>query len=224
MNVALVTGSGKKRVGSVVADALAQHGYALAIHYRSSAAEAEESATAYRQRGLEVLLVQADLRDEAAVKSMIQQVVDRFKRIDVLVNCAAEWKSKKLEEVTAADVRHYFELNTLGTFLCCQHAGRLMVEQSRTERSDEQLRPTSLDGRNTREQPEHDCEYFAVFEPRVAAECEHPGPGEDRVGDNQASDLRGHGRARIDELDPGKGKQQHACRPDAERPRVWPQE
>lgn len=127
---ALVTGSGKKRVGAVVADALALRGYALAIHYRSSAAEAEESAAAFRKRGVEVLLVQSDLRDEAAVKSMIQQVVDRFKRLDVLVNCAADWKSKKLEEITAADVRHYFEVNTLGTFLCCQHAGLAMVKQS----------------------------------------------------------------------------------------------
>lgn len=127
--VALVTGSGKKRVGSVVADALAQRGYALAIHYRSSAAEAEESATAFRQRGVEVLLVQADLRDESAVNGMIQQVLDRFGRLDVLVNCAADWRSKKLEEVTAADVRHYFEVNTLGTFLCCQHAGLVMVKQ-----------------------------------------------------------------------------------------------
>jgi pteridine reductase len=129
MKVALVTGSGKKRVGSVVADALAQRGYALVIHYRSSAVEAEESANTYRQRGVEVLLVQADLREEGAVKTMIQRIVERFGRIDVLVNCAADWKSKKLEEVTAADVRHYFEVNTLGAFLCCQHAGLAMVKQ-----------------------------------------------------------------------------------------------
>jgi pteridine reductase len=129
MKVALITGSGKKRVGSVVADALAQRGYALAIHYRSSAVEAEESAADFRKRGVDVLLVQADLRDEAAVKGMIQQVLDRFQRLDVLVNCAADWKNKKLEEVTAADVRHYFEVNTLGTFLCCQHSGLAMVKQ-----------------------------------------------------------------------------------------------
>lgn len=129
MKVALVTGSGKKRVGSVVAEALAQRGYCLAIHYRSSANEAEESAAAFRQRGVEVLLVQADLRDEIAVQEMIHRIRKRFGRIDVLVNCAADWKSKKLEDVTAADVRHYFEVNTLGTFLCCQQAGLAMAKQ-----------------------------------------------------------------------------------------------
>ena len=42
--VALVTGSGAKRVGSVVADALARRGYAIAVHYRSSATEAADTA------------------------------------------------------------------------------------------------------------------------------------------------------------------------------------
>jgi len=41
--VALVTGSGKKRVGSVVAEALARRGFAIAVHYRSSATEAGET-------------------------------------------------------------------------------------------------------------------------------------------------------------------------------------
>jgi pteridine reductase len=50
-------------------------------------------------------------------------------RIDVLVNAAAIWKSKRLEEVTATDVRGFFEANTLGTFLCCQQAGLAMVQQ-----------------------------------------------------------------------------------------------
>ena len=130
MKVALVTGSGKKRIGWHVADALSQRGYALAIHYNTSEVEAEEAAALFDQRGAEAITVQADLRDEIAVKAMIQHVLDRFGRIDVLVNCAAEWWSKKLEEVTAADVRYLFEVNTLGTFLCCQHAGLAMVKQA----------------------------------------------------------------------------------------------
>src|SRR6476619_888696 len=55
--------------------------------------------------------------------------MERFGRIDVLVNAAAVWKSKPLEMVTAADVRLHFETNALGTFLCSQHAGLAMVEQ-----------------------------------------------------------------------------------------------
>ena len=52
-----------------------------------------------------------------------------FGRLDVLVTAAAVWDRRKLEETTAADVRREFEVNALGTFLCCQQAGRIMVGQ-----------------------------------------------------------------------------------------------
>ena len=115
--VALVTGSGKRRVGSHVADALAARGYALVIHYRSSATEANEAVARYREQGVNAVALQADLTDEQAVKALVGQTLNHYGRIDLLVNCAAAWKSKPLEDVTAADVRHYFETNTLSTFL-----------------------------------------------------------------------------------------------------------
>jgi len=127
--VALVTGSGKRRVGSVVADALARRGYSTAVHYRTSAAEAEQTAAALRAHGVEAATFAADLADEAAVRAMVADVLRTFGRIDVLVNCAAIWQAKKLEDITAADVRLHFDINALGTFLCCQQAGLAMVQQ-----------------------------------------------------------------------------------------------
>jgi pteridine reductase len=126
---ALVTGAGRRRVGWYVADALAGRGYSVAVHYRSSAAEAAEAVEHFRSRGVQAVALQADLTDENAVKGLVGQTVERLGRLDVLVNCAAVWESKPLEEVTAADVRHHFEANTLGTFLCSQHAGLAMVRQ-----------------------------------------------------------------------------------------------
>jgi len=127
--VALVTGSGKKRVGAAVADALARRGYAIAVHYRSSEAEAEETAAGLREHGVEAIAFPADLTDETAVRELAKAVIQQFGRIDVLVNCAAIWQRKALEDVTAADVRLHFETNTLGTFLACQHVGLAMVAQ-----------------------------------------------------------------------------------------------
>jgi pteridine reductase len=128
--VALVTGAGKRRVGAHVADALAGRGYALAIHYRSSAAEANEAVANYQSQGVQAHAFQADLTDENAARSLIRQVLERFGRLDVLANCAAAWKRKRLEDVSAADVRFYFETNTLSTFLCSQQAGLAMTQQS----------------------------------------------------------------------------------------------
>jgi pteridine reductase len=128
--VALVTGSGKKRIGWHIATALAERGYAIAIHYNSSASDANETVRQLREKGATAEAFPADLANEHEVISLVKSVLAHFGRIDVLVNTAAIWKSKPLEEVTATDVRSYFEINTLGTFLACQHVGLAMVAQS----------------------------------------------------------------------------------------------
>jgi pteridine reductase len=116
-------------VGWYVAEALAGRGYSLAVHYRTSIEEARETVAALEARGLEGSAFQADLADEAAVRNLFARVFDRFGRLDVLVNCAAIWERKRLEDVTAADVRRHLESNTLATFLCCQEAGLRMMRQ-----------------------------------------------------------------------------------------------
>ena len=127
--VALVTGSGKRRVGNVVALALAQRGYAIALHYNRSAEDAQETVEQLAGQGSTAAAFQADVSDEAQVARMFDGVLERFGRLDVLVTAAAVWNPKPLEDVTADDVRRQFDINTLGTFLCCQRAGLVMVGQ-----------------------------------------------------------------------------------------------
>lgn len=127
--VALVTGSGKRRVGWHIAAALAQRGYQLAVHYHTSAADAAQTVEHLRGLGVDAVALQADVGDEQAVRGMVQQVIARFGRLDVLVNAAAIWPRLRLEDVTAAEVRRCFEANTLGTFLCSQQSGLAMVQQ-----------------------------------------------------------------------------------------------
>lgn len=129
MKAALVTGSGKKRVGWHIAQALARRGFDLAIHYRTSENEAFDTCAQLRKLGVRAEPFQADLTEEKAVRAMVDGVAKTFGRIDVLVNAAAIWNPKPLEEVTAADVRAHFETNALGTFLCCQQVGLAMVGQ-----------------------------------------------------------------------------------------------
>ncbi len=72
--VALVTGSGKPRIGWHVADARARRGYALAVHYRTSAAEAAETTAALQGHGVEAVAFRADLADEGAVRALVGAV------------------------------------------------------------------------------------------------------------------------------------------------------
>jgi pteridine reductase len=127
--VAVVTGSGKRRVGWHIATALAERGYRLAIHYRSSAAEAQATVQQLTSLGTTAHAFAADLSAEPAVRQMVADVLAQFGRVDVLVNTAAIWNRKKLEDTTAADVRAHFDTNVLGTFLLCQHLGLAMTRQ-----------------------------------------------------------------------------------------------
>jgi len=128
--VALITGSAKRRLGWHVAEALVARGYRIVIHYHTSADDAHSAVADLQARGTIAIAIAADLSDERQVTQLVAETRRQFGRIDVLVNCAAVWKPKALEDVTAADVRGHFEANTLSTFLCCQQVGFAMTQQS----------------------------------------------------------------------------------------------
>jgi pteridine reductase len=129
VKVALITGSGKRRIGNAVAEALAARGYSIALHYNRSAEDAQESVAEFRRHGTQIEAFQADISQENEVERLFHHVIKTFGRLDLLVTAAAIWESKPLEKVTADDVRSHFEINALGTFLCCQRAGLIMVNQ-----------------------------------------------------------------------------------------------
>ena len=126
--VALVTGAGR-RIGAAVADALAAKGYRLILHVNHSRTAADAAAERIERGGGTAIVRAADLGDTSALERMLDEAGDHFGRIDALVNCAAIWQSKPLEQVTPDDVRAHFEINTLGTFVCCQRVGLRMVGQ-----------------------------------------------------------------------------------------------
>ena len=127
-SVALVTG-GAIRVGAAIVRELATRGYRVAIHANTSLDSAQELATELNSAGHEAVAFGADLRNEDATRAMIDRVRRHFGRLDALVNSAATWSPMPLEDVMADDVRRFVEVNTLSTFICCQHAGLIMTEQ-----------------------------------------------------------------------------------------------
>jgi pteridine reductase len=127
--VALVTGSGAKRVGNVVARALAARGFHLVLHANRSVQDAKSTVADVRRAGGQAIALTADLANESAARKLVDDAHHHFGRLDVLVNCAAIWKPVPIEKVTADEVRRNFEINTLATFLCSQQAGLKMAAQ-----------------------------------------------------------------------------------------------
>jgi pteridine reductase len=126
--VALVTG-GAVRVGAAIVRELASRGYRVAIHANTSLDRAQALVEELSQAGHEAVAFGADLRNEDATRAMIDRARRRFGRLDALVNCAAVWSPTPLEITLADDLRRFFEVNAISSFICCQHAGLIMAEQ-----------------------------------------------------------------------------------------------
>ena len=105
---ALVTG-GAVRIGRAIAIGLAEAGYDVAIVYRSSAAEARDTASAIEETGRRCVALQADLADPEAAEAVASEVRSAFEdedgtpRLDVLVNSAASFREVPLLEVDASE-------------------------------------------------------------------------------------------------------------------------
>jgi len=125
---ALVTGAAR-RVGRVIALALAGRGANVAVHFNTSGADAERTAAEVRALGVECMTVQADLRKEAEVHAMMEAVARKYGGIDALVNNAAVFFKTPVATVTAADWDRTIDPNLKAVFLCSVIAGRLMMEQ-----------------------------------------------------------------------------------------------
>ncbi|MEK8089922.1 pteridine reductase [Thermithiobacillus plumbiphilus] len=120
--VAFITGAAK-RVGAGIAEHLAARGMQLAIHYNRSASDAELLASRLRDRyGIEVLTLQADLRDIAALAPLVDQVASHFGRLDVLINNASAFYPTPVEGVTPDQWQELLDTNLRAPFFLAQAA------------------------------------------------------------------------------------------------------
>jgi len=117
----LVTG-GAKRIGRAIALALARAGADVAISYRTSQAEASQTAAEIAALGRRAVAIQCDVRSEPSVQAAVAYVVEILGRIDILVNNAAIFASAALESLTLDQWDAVFETNTRGPFLVAREA------------------------------------------------------------------------------------------------------
>ncbi len=122
--VAIVTGSAAG-IGRASAWKLAELGYAVTVNYSRSKSEAEETAEGVRQRGAEVLLIPANVGNDAEVCSLVDQTVKTFGGIDVLVNNAGTTHfipHTDLKALTEEVWDSILQVNVKGCFYGCRAA------------------------------------------------------------------------------------------------------
>lgn len=129
--VAIVTGAAKG-LGSAITETFASQGAHLVLVGRDEAALRAHGAkldAAYGDR--ESLVAACDVLDEQGVQAMVEGTVERFGRLDILVNTAGGTGpiETPAQEVTLEDFREILELNVLGTFLPCKAAIPQLMRQ-----------------------------------------------------------------------------------------------
>ncbi|HWR66146.1 MAG TPA: SDR family oxidoreductase [Bellilinea sp.] len=123
--LALVTG-GAIRLGREIALGLAQEGYGIALHYRSSAVKAKQTAQQIASYGVPCTLIQADLRDPAQITLVFDQISRLELPFRVLVNSASAMPRGNLQDLSVAEWDDTLNLNLRAPWLCAQAAARLM--------------------------------------------------------------------------------------------------
>jgi 3-oxoacyl-[acyl-carrier protein] reductase len=126
--VALVTG-GTRGIGRGIAIALAHAGCRVAVNYIVEPERAADTVDELVAAGVDAVAIKGDVGQAGDVRRMVDEAVDRFGRLDVLVNNAGTQTWTPLLEVTPEEWDLVIRTNLTGSFLCTQAAARHMRDQ-----------------------------------------------------------------------------------------------
>lgn len=124
--VVLITG-GAKNIGRSIALEFAKNGYDVVINYNSSEMEAIELKKLLEKTyNISALIIKCDISNEIEVKNMINEIISKYSKIDVLVNNAAIEINSEFEEKTKETFNKVLSTNLVGTFLVSKYVSFYM--------------------------------------------------------------------------------------------------
>lgn len=125
--VVLVTG-GTRGIGKKTAEKFAKNGYNVIINYVSDNTDVEKITKEFNEIGSECLIVKADVSKKSDVDNLIKMAIEKFKKIDVLVNNAGITKDNLLMRMTEEEFDKVIEINLKGTFLVTKAVSKYMIK------------------------------------------------------------------------------------------------
>ena len=123
-----VTG-GSRGIGKQVALTYAEHGYNIVINYVSDKTDVETLKKEIEEKGVESLILKADVSKKEEVEEVVKQAIDKFEKIDVLVNNAGITKDNLLMRMSEEEFDRVMEINLKGTFLVTKAVTKYMMKQ-----------------------------------------------------------------------------------------------
>lgn len=124
----LITG-GTRGIGEAISREFAKKGYNLIINYINSKEKAEKLKTELETEfNISVLTIQGDLSEEKAIENMVDIAIDKFGKVDVLVNNAGIVIDKEFEDRTIEDWKQTLNINLIAPFILTKLIGKEMVK------------------------------------------------------------------------------------------------
>lgn len=129
--VAIVTGS-NRGIGRSTIEEFAKAGLDVVINYCHHEDEALGLEKYIRDNyDVDVMVVKCDVSKEEEVEEMVNNVVDYFGRIDILVNNASVCRDSLFLDKSIKEFRRVLDVNLIGTYLCSKYVGRVMMENKK---------------------------------------------------------------------------------------------
>lgn len=129
--VCLVTGS-SRGIGKSTVLEMAKSGLDVIINYYHHEKEALELKKYILDNyDVQVLCIKCDISVEEEVEEMVNEIVDHFGKIDILVNNASICRDTLLMDKTVRDFKRILDVNLIGTYLCSKYVGKVMMENKK---------------------------------------------------------------------------------------------
>ncbi len=125
--VAMVTG-GARGIGKEIALVLARSGADIAL-CDINLEEAEQTASQIKGLGRECIALKADVTDSGSVQDMVDKILDKYKKLDILINNAGITKDNLILRMSEEDWDKVIAVNLKGTFLCTKIVSKVMLKQ-----------------------------------------------------------------------------------------------
>jgi NAD(P)-dependent dehydrogenase (short-subunit alcohol dehydrogenase family) len=126
--IAVVTG-GAGGIGEALALGLAVHGATVVVSSRNQEAIDKTAAKISKESGREAIAISSDVTDEASTQKLFDAVVEKYGRVDILVNAMGMNIKRDAFEYPMEDWDKIFSVNVKGTMIACKAAGKIMKEQ-----------------------------------------------------------------------------------------------
>lgn len=126
--VAIITGASSK-IGSSIAEKLAKCKYDLVLNYNTSLEKVKKlREKLINKYNIDLLLIKADLREEKEIKNIVDCAINKYGRIDILINNAAIEHDNTLENKTKEEFMDVLNVNLIAPFLLSKYASKYMIK------------------------------------------------------------------------------------------------